>query len=75
MSVGSGLYAGEINCLVSRLVIVVPWLGIFARYDLPDVTCEIRPWFFILNINPKHLTETHWLALYAPIVGRIKLCY
>ena len=43
MSVGSGLHAGEIDCLVSRLVNGVCWLGVFAGDELPDVTREIRP--------------------------------
>ena len=43
MSVGSGLHAGEIDCLVSRLVNGVRWLKVFARDELPDVPCKIRP--------------------------------
>ena len=73
MSVGSGLYAGEIDCLVSRLVIGVRWLGVFARDELPDVTREIRPWCLILNTDPKNQPGTHWLDLYAPLVGGIEL--
>ena len=42
MSVGSGLHAKEIDCLVSRLVNGVSWLKDFARDELPDLTCEIR---------------------------------
>ena len=73
MSVESGLHAGEIDCLVLRLVNGVRWLGVFARDDLPDVTREKRPWCLILNTNPKDLPGTHWLALYSPQSGRIEL--
>ena len=73
MSVGSGLHVGEIDCLVSRLVDKVRWLGVFARDELPDVTREIRPCCLILNIDPKNLAGTHWLALYAPLSGGIEL--
>ena len=66
MSVGSGLHAGEIKCLVSRLVDDVRWLKVFARDVLPDFTREIRPWCLILNTDPKNQPGTHWLALYAP---------
>ena len=41
MSVGSGLHAGEIKCLVSRLVDNVRWLGVFALDELPYLTREI----------------------------------
>ena len=71
MSVGSGLHAGEIDCLVSKLVNGVRWLGVFAREVLPDVTREIRPWCLILNTDPKTQAGTHWLALYAPLSGGI----
>ena len=73
MSVGSGLHAGEIDCLVSRLVNGVRWLGVFARDELPDVTREIRPWCLIINTDPKNRPGTHWLALYAPLAGGIEL--
>ena len=53
MSVGIGLHPGEIECLVSRLVDNVRWLGVFARDELPDLTREIRPWCLILNTDPK----------------------
>ena len=43
MSVGSGLNAGEIYCLVSRLVDAVSLLGGFARDELSYVTRKIRP--------------------------------
>ena len=66
MSVGSGVHTGEIECLVSRLVDNVRWLGVFARDELPDLTCEIQPWCLILNTDPKDQPGTHWLALYAP---------
>ena len=68
MSAG-GLYAGEINCLVSRLMVGVRWLGVFARDELPDVSREIRPWCLILNTDPKDKPGTHWLALYSPRNG------
>ena len=73
MSDGSGLHAGEIECLVSRLVDNVRWLGVLARDELPDLTLEIRPWCLILNTDPKYQPETHWLALYAPIGRNIEL--
>ena len=64
MSVCSGLHAGKIECLFSRLVDNIRWLGVFARDELPDLTREIRPWCLILNIDPKDQPGTHWLALY-----------
>ena len=73
MSVCSGLHAGDIECLVSRLVDNVRWLGVFARDELPDLTCEIRPWCLILITNCKDQPETHWLALYAPSARSIEL--
>ena len=73
MSVGSGLHAGEIECLVSRLLDNVRWPGVFARDELPDFTREIRPWCLILNTDPKDQPGTHWLALYAPSAGNIEL--
>ena len=73
MSVGLGLHAGDIDCLVSRLVDGVLWLGVFARDELPDVTREIRPWCLILNIDPINQPDTNWLALYAPLSGNIEL--
>ena len=73
MSVVSGLHAGEIDCLVLRLVVGVRWLGVFARDELPDVTREIRPWCLILNTDSKNQAETHWLALYALLSGGIEL--
>ena len=73
MSVSSGHHAGEMECLVSRLVDNVRWLGVFARDELPDVTREIRPWCLILNTDPKNQPGTHWLALNAPLSGGIEL--
>ena len=73
MSVGSGLHAGEIDCLVSRLVDGVLWLGFFPRDELSDVTTEIRPWCLILNTDPKNQAGTHWLTLYATLSGGIEL--
>ena len=73
MSVGGGLHAGEIECLVSRLVDNVRWLGVFARDELPDLTREIRLWCLILNTDPKDQPGTHWLALYAPSARSIEL--
>ena len=63
---GAGLHAGEMECLVSRLVEGVRWLGVCARDELPDLTGESRPWCLILNTDPKDHPGTHWLALYAP---------
>ena len=73
MSGGGGLHAGEIKCLVSRLLIGVSWLGVFARDELPDLMHERRPWCLILNTDPKDKPGTHWLALYAAIAGPIEL--
>ena len=73
MCVGSGLHAGEIECLVSRFVENVRWLGVFARDELPDLTREIRPWCLILNTHSKDQPGTHWLALYAPSASSIEL--
>ena len=73
MSVSSGLHAGEIECLVSRIVNDVRWLGVFARDELPDLTREIRPWCLILNTDPKNQPGTHWFALYAPLDRSIEL--
>ena len=73
MSVGSILHAKEIECLVSRIVDGVRWLGVFARDELPDVTREIRLWCLILNTDPNNHAGTHWLALYAPLSNGIEL--
>ena len=73
MSGGGGLHAGEIDCLVSRLLNGVRWLGVFAGDGLPELSREIRPWCLILNTDPKDHPGTHWLALYAPIIGGIEL--
>ena len=73
MSVGSGIHAGQIDCLVSKLVDEVRWLKVFARDKLPDFTREIRHWCLILNTYFKDQPGTHWLALYAPFSGDIKL--
>ena len=73
MSVESGLHAGEIDCLVSRLVNGVRWLGIFARDELPYVTREKRPWCLIVNTDPKYLPGTNLFAIYATQSGRIEL--
>ena len=72
MSIGSGLYTRVIDCLVSKHVDVIRWLGVFARDELPDVTCEIRLSLLILNTDPKNQPETHWLALYSPLSGGIE---
>ena len=47
-------------------------LNIRAR-RLPDFTRENRPWCVIMNTDPKDQPGTHWLALSAPLVGRIEL--
>ena len=73
MSGGSGLHAGEIECLVSRLVNNVRWLGVFARDELPDLTRKIRSLCLILNTDSKDQPKTHWLALYAPLARSIEL--
>ena len=73
MSCGGGLHAGEIDCLVSRLLNAVRWLGVFARDELPELSREIRPWCLILNTDSKDQPGTHWLGLYAPIAGSIKI--
>ena len=72
MSAG-GLYSGKINCLVSRLLVGVRWLGVFARDELPDVSREIRPWCLILNTDPKDKPGTHWLALFASRNGPLEV--
>ena len=73
MSVGSGLYAGEIEFLVSRLVNHVRWLEVFVRDELPDFTREIQPWCLILSTDFKDQPETHWLVLYVPSARSIEL--
>ena len=73
MSGGGGLHAGEIECLVSKLLVGVRWLGVFARDELPDLTRERRPLCLILNTDPKDQPGTHWLAVYAAIAGPIEL--
>ena len=73
MSGGGGLHAGKIDCLVSRLLNGVRWLRVFALDELPKLSRVIRPWCLILNTDPKNQPGTHWLAVYAPIAGGIKL--
>ena len=73
MSGGGGLHAGEIDCLVSKLLVGVRWLGVFVRDELPDFFNEIRPWCLILNTDPKDQPGIHWLAFYASIAGGIEL--
>ena len=69
------LNAREIDCLVLRLLIGVCWLGVFARDELPELSCKIRPWCHILNTDFKNQPGTHWLAHYAPIAGGIEPFY
>ena len=73
MSVWSGFHAGEIECLVSKLLDNVWWLGVFAHDELPDLNREIRPWCLILNTDPKDQHGTHLLELYAPSARSIEL--
>ena len=73
MNVGSGLHAGEIDCLFSRLVNEVRWLGVFARDELRDLTHEICPWCQILYTDPKIQPGTDWLVLSATKAGGIEL--
>ena len=73
MSGGGRFHVKEINWLLSRLLVGVRWLGVFARDELPDVTSEIRPWCLILNTDPKYQPGIHWLALYAPKAKFIQL--
>ena len=73
MSGGGGLYAGEIDCLVSRLLVRVRWLVVIERDELLDFSREIRPWCLILNTNPNNQPGKHWLALYKPIADGIEL--
>ena len=75
MSVGNGLNAGEIDCVVSRLVVGVRWLGVLAHDELPDVTSEIGPFCLILNTDRKNQAVSHWLALYAFLSCFIELFY
>ena len=71
MSSVGGLHAGEIDCLISKLS--VRWLGVFEVDELPDVSSEIRFCCFIFNTDPTDQPCTHWLALYAPKAGFIKI--
>ena len=73
MSGGGGIHVGEIECLVSRLVVGVRWLSIFARDELADLTRESRHWSLILNTDPNDQLVTHWLALYSQSAGPIEL--
>ena len=73
MNNGAGPHAGEIDCMASRLLVDVRWLGVFARDELPDLRRESRPWCLILNTDPKALPGTHCLALYGPDAGHIEL--
>ena len=73
MSGWNGLHAGKIDFLVSRVLNGIRWLGVFAQDELPELSSEIQPWCLILNTDPKDQPNTHWLALYAPIAGGIKL--
>ena len=66
MSVKNKLYAGEIDCFVSKLENGLRWLRLFARDALPNVTHDKQPWYFIVNTDPKDLRGTHWLDYYAP---------
>ena len=68
----NGLYAVKINCLVSRLLVGVRWVGVFARDELPDVKHEVRPWCLILITDPKDKPGIHWFALYATRDGPIE---
>ena len=73
MSVSRGLNAGKIECLVSRLVDDVWWLGVFARDKLPDLNRGIWPSCLILSTDPTDQPGTHWLSLYAPSASSIEL--
>ena len=73
MSGCGGLHAGEIDCLVKRLLNEIRWLEVFARDELPELFREIRLWCLILNTDPKDQPGTHWLAFYAPIAGGMEL--
>ena len=73
MSVGSGLHAKNIVCLLSRIVDGVRWFEVFARDQLINVTREIRPRCLILFPDHKNQTGSHWFALYAPLSGGIEL--
>ena len=42
LSIERGFHAKEVDCLVSKLVNGVRWLGVFANDELPDVTREKR---------------------------------
>ena len=73
MSGGGGLNAGEIDCLIIRLLNGIRLLGVFARDELPELFREIRPWCLFLNTDPKDQYGTHWLGRYALIAGGIEL--
>ena len=75
MSVGSGLHDGEIECLVSRRVDNVRWLGVFTCDKLPNLTRVILPWCLILNTDPIDKPGTYWLALYAFSARSIELFF
>ena len=72
MNVGNKLHAGEIDFLVSRLLVGICWLGVFARDELPELTREILHWSLILNTDSNDQPRTHWLAYCAPLAGPIE---
>ena len=66
MSCGNRLHSQEIDSLVSKLLVGVRWLKVFACDELPDLILEIRLWCLILNTDPIDQPGTHWLDFYAP---------
>ena len=73
MSVGSKLYAGKIECLVSKLVDNVRWLKVIACDKQPDLNLEIWLWWLILNTNLNKKPGSHWLAFFAQLARIIEL--
>ena len=51
----------------------VRFLEVFSRDELPDFNREIRPWWLILNTDPKDQPGIYWLALNAPSACSIEL--
>ena len=68
----SGLYATELDCLLSRTLGHEPpymgksvrWFGVFARDELPDVKNKRRPFALVLNTDLRSKPGQHWLALF-----------
>ena len=68
-------FTQESYCFVSRFVVGVRWLEVFAGDELYDLTYEIWPWCLILNTDFKDQPGTHELDLYKPKATPIELFY